>query len=530
MRWCQPTIAAVAALACETALGGGYPPGGNAVSISWQRIYGAPNFGTNGTVNAGQLSGHTLASITNSGGTATNVFGTNVIGAVAEAAHSTNADNSGFLGGLSASFFLNGANLQADTINSNSLDAATRNQLFSLTPSLEASHATNADIAASVPWSGVTGPPEFSTNHTGDAWSIQGLLPSDFAPSNSAGIIAALGFQPQTNNPNIFFQTIALPGGFVLTNLSDGFSPIVTQSGGTLIIETLPAFNPMMSVTTNGLLTIPSLAVLNGIDGSQIQDGTVNSNKLDQPTRDQLFTIASNITVISAQTNVYGSNVIGGVLASTYATNVPWSGVSGAPAFITGNETITFSGDVSGSGTTSASLTVTNIRGRLTNSISGSASNVAWAGITSLPAAGLSTNGSGNAGLFGNQPTNAFTPNSKAGVNAALGFNVPTNGTVAAGTATAAVTAANVPWSGVQSPPSFGTNGTVLAGSVSAANVTGGISITSSNEVLIASNNLVATFYLPFVLPTNFQVLVPGNLTNTLQFSSSGRLTNILDH
>lgn len=119
---------------------------------------------------------------------------------------------------------------------------------------------------------------------------------------------------------------------------------------------------PLAGGTVTGVTTFTN--TLNIASNLNIGYATAGEKDLifENPNRrmDLLMTTAGDQVGWYDRTNSTWRWRIGAADGVLQAGSVPWARVTGAPSFLTGNQTITLTGDASGSGTTSISVTVAN--------------------------------------------------------------------------------------------------------------------------------------------------------------------------
>lgn len=108
------------------------------------------------------------------------------------------------------------------------------------------------------------------------------------------------------------------------------------------------------------------------------KDGTADGNLVEKPTGSgaaaDSAVMQSKYATDTAKANIRNSGYLtsstgdarypqlsGSYVNPSWLTSIPWTKVTSAPAFITGNQTITVTGDASGSGTTGISLTLPTV-------------------------------------------------------------------------------------------------------------------------------------------------------------------------
>jgi hypothetical protein len=172
-------------------------------------------------------------------------------------------------------------------------------------------------------------------------------------------------------------------------------------------VSSVNGFTGAVSLTTANISEVTNLyytdARARGALSFTAGSGAYNSTTgvITIPTNtNQLTNGADYITATTASTTYV--SLTGSYPNPTWLTELAWAKITGAPAFITGNQTITLSGDVTGSGATSISTTLATVNS--------------------------------NVGSFGNSTTvPTFTVNAKGLITAASSTSIPTAATASTG-------------------------------------------------------------------------------------------------
>jgi hypothetical protein len=98
-----------------------------------------------------------------------------------------------------------------------------------------------------------------------------------------------------------------------------------------------------------------ALTVTPGTSGQMLTWGASNTITSTTLTKSLIGLGAVENTALSTWPGSTSITTLAPVANPSWLTSLPWSKITGAPSFITGNQTITFSGAISGSGTTSIS-------------------------------------------------------------------------------------------------------------------------------------------------------------------------------
>ena len=191
--------------------------------------------------------------------------------------------------------------------------------------------------------------------------STTGAISSTITQYTDANARAALSFAAGSGAYNSTTGVITIPtntsqltngAGFITSSALSSYLPL---SGGTMSGGIIMSNGTFFRATRN-----TGSAVLNvlGFDA-----GTDNLSM--NISNDLIIRNTGTVTVMSL-TNGGNLSTLGTITGTQFngsgagLTSVPWASITGAPSFITGNQTITLSGDASGSGATSIAVTLAN--------------------------------------------------------------------------------------------------------------------------------------------------------------------------
>jgi len=230
---------------------------------------------------------------------------------------------------------------------------------ISVTTSSGALTITNTGILSALAGSGISVTTSSGTLTINNTGLLSGLAGSGISVTTSSGAltitntgllsaVAGAGISVSTTSGTLTI-TNTITNNNQLTNGAD----YATTSYVTTQINNLVAGAP-------GLLdTLDELAAALGDDpnfATTITTALSNRLRIDINTQGLTSTQQGN-----GRTNLgLGSLATLSSVGNAQITDVAWSKVTGAPAFITGNQTITLSGDATGSGTTAITVTLAN--------------------------------------------------------------------------------------------------------------------------------------------------------------------------